>query len=63
MGTYKEVQNYINAKYSFNVETCWIAHVKEINGLIDINIDRQKPCPSDKIKPIQEALLYFGILS
>jgi len=62
MGTYKEVQNYTKEKYGFNVKTCWIAHVKEMNGLIDKNIDRQNPCPNDKVASIKEALQKLGDL-
>ena len=60
MGTYKEIQNYVKEEYGFTVKTCWIAHVKEMNGLTDKNSDRQNPCPSNKISPIEEALRQLG---
>jgi len=60
MGTYKEIQNYVQEEHGFNVKTCWIAHVKEKNGLADKNTDRQNPCPNDKVAAIQEALHQLG---
>lgn len=60
MATYKEIQEHIKAQNGFTVKTCWIAHVKEINGLIDKNYDRQNPCPNDKIKTIEQALRSLG---
>jgi hypothetical protein len=33
MGTYKEIQEDIHKRYGRTVKTCWIAHVKELNGL------------------------------
>ena len=63
MATYKEIQAYVKSQNGFNVETCWIAHVKEMNGLIDKNADRQKPCPNNKVNSIGEALRHFGVIS
>ena len=63
MATYKEIRAYIKAHNGFNVETCWIAHVKEMNGLIDVNNDRKKPCPADKAESIEQALRHFGVIS
>ena len=33
MASYKEIKKNINEKYGISIETCWIAHVKEICGL------------------------------
>lgn len=69
MNTYKEIQKYVQKKYHRTVKTCWIAHVKELNGLkprIAPNrvskIIRINPCPN-KIRPIiEDAMKALGIL-
>ena len=33
MATYKQMQEDIREREGHSVKTCWIAHVKEINGL------------------------------
>ena len=33
MATYKQIQEDIRRRYNRTVKTCWIAHVKELNGL------------------------------
>jgi hypothetical protein len=33
MATYKEIQDYVEKKHGCSVKTCWIAHVKELEGL------------------------------
>jgi len=33
MATYKQIQEYVKRKYGFVPKSCWIAHVKEMNGL------------------------------
>ncbi|CAG0971083.1 putative RNA methyltransferase [Anaerolineae bacterium] len=68
MATYKEIQKYVKQRYGFVAQTCWIAHVKELNGLdVRRSPNRQssrrvKPCPLDKQEPIREALKHFGML-
>ena len=70
MATYAQIQEYVRNKYGFTVKSCWIAHVKEMNGLnpqishrrYDPKI-RQVPCPAGKVKPIEEAFRYFGMIS
>ena len=69
MGTYKEIQAHIKQKHDCSVETCWIAHVKELVGLaprkahnrISEN-DRKNPCPSEKRPLIEGALRYFEMI-
>ena len=69
MATYKQIQDYVKNKNGFVPKSCWIAHVKEMNGLhprvssrrYDVNV-RQVPCPPDKIKPIEEAMRHFGMI-
>ena len=62
MATYSEITNYIKNKHNINVKTCWIAHVKELNGLIDKNDNRQYPCPNELIPIIEEAFKNFGMI-
>lgn len=70
MATYNQIQSYVKTKFGKTVKPCWIAHVKEMNGLnprvshrrYDPTV-RQVPCPADKVKPIQEAMKYFGMIS
>ena len=70
MATYKQIQEYVKRKYDFVPKSCWIAHVKEMNGLkprvsarrYDPK-KRQVPCPQNKIKPIEDAMRHFGMIS
>lgn len=67
MATYKQIQEYVRNKYSFVPQTCWIAHAKEISGLPVRKSHRRvgervKPCPPDKLEPIQDAFRHFGML-
>ena len=60
MVTYRNIQDDIKGSHSISIKTCWIAHVKELNGLplrkannrISEN-DRKYECP-EEIKPIIE---------
>ncbi len=69
MATYKQIESYVKKNYGFIPKSCWIAHVKEINGLkprishrrYDPKI-RQVPCPPGKVKPITEALRHFHMI-
>ena len=69
MVTYKDIQDDVNNSHSISIKTCWIAHVKELNGLplrkaanrISEN-DRMYKCP-DKVRPIIESSMRkLGIL-
>ena len=60
MATYKEIIADIRGRHGVTVQTCWIAHVKELNGeplrRAPNRIDptaRQKPCP-DWARPLIE---------
>ena len=61
MATYPEIDHYVRHQAGFSPKPCWIAHVKELNGLqprIAPNrlskTRREVPCPPD-IRPIIEA--------
>ena len=63
MPTYRQVQDYVLRRYGYTVKTCWIAHVKELDGLSPrvapnrLNpAARTNPCPPDKVEAIRAAL-------
>jgi hypothetical protein len=69
MATYKEIKSDILTRYGRPVKTCWIAHVKELNGLpmrqapnrISDTV-RQFPCP-ERVRPmIEESMRRLGML-
>lgn len=70
MATYKDIQADVRKWSGRAVQTCWIAHVKEINGLTlrkasnrICTIDRNNPCPA-KVRPLIEAsMVRLGILN
>jgi len=69
MATYKMIQQYVKEKYNQNIRTCWIAHVKEIEGLKPSKApnrisgkERQNPCPKEYMKLIKEALKHFHMI-
>jgi hypothetical protein len=69
MATYKDIQRLVRLQAGFVPETCWIAHVLELNGCpprvahnrISPNV-RQRPCPPDKRPAIELALRKLGRL-
>lgn len=69
MATYKQIQEDIRNREGCSVKTCWIAHVKELNGLKPrkapnriSNAKRQQPCP-DEMRPMIEASMHrFGMI-
>lgn len=68
MATYRQIQNDVKAKHDVFVHSCWIAHVKELNGMPlrtapnRRSSERVKPCP-DLVRPlIEESMQYFGML-
>lgn len=69
MATYRQIQEYVKSAHHFTPKTCWIAHIKELNGLNPhiapnrlSNESRKYPCPSDKRDAIEEALHHFGMI-
>lgn len=66
MTTYKDIENYIKEKYQVYIKSCWIAHVKELQGIqmrkAPNRISQTKrvnPCPERYIPIIIETLQYF----
>lgn len=69
MATYEEIQEYVKKRYGYTVKTCWIAHVKELNGLKPrvapnrISGDsRANPCPESRRPMIEEAMQHYGMI-
>lgn len=69
MSTYKEIQEDIRRRHGRTVKTCWIAHVKELNGLNPhpapnrlSQIGRRNPCPEDIRPLIEDSMRRFGMI-
>ncbi len=65
MATYKDIQDWVRKNHNFVPKTCWIAHCKELNGIV-VNTSRttprQVPCPLFKQPYIENAFHHFGWL-
>jgi hypothetical protein len=69
MATYRQIQEDIRGRYGCTMKTCWIAHVKELNGLRPrvapnraSKSTRQYPCPPDWRPVIEASMRRFGML-
>lgn len=69
MATYKAIQDDIKSKHALSMKTCWIAHVKELNGLPvrkahnrDPSGIRQEPCPTRYRQLIEDSMRRLGML-
>ena len=69
MATYKQIQDYVKKTHQFTPKTCWIAHVKELNGLNTRTApnrrskeNREYPCPNDKRAAIEDAFRHYGMI-
>ena len=64
--TYQEIQKWVQKHHGFVPETCWITHVKDLNGLQSRStsnvIESIDPCPFEKRAPIAQAFRHFGML-
>ncbi len=68
MATYVEIRECVRARHGRYVKDCWIAHVKELNGLpVKMSPNRMSPrkCPCpDRVRPmIEDAMRHLGMLS
>jgi hypothetical protein len=67
--TYREIQKWVEEKFGFTPETCWIAHCKELYGLPlgeapnRQGNERVKPCPPERRTAIKKAFEHFGMLA
>lgn len=69
MTTYKQIQDDIKRTDGRTVKTCWIAHVKELNGLEvrkapnRISSERREvPCPDEFRSIIESSMQRLGML-
>ena len=68
--TYKKIKEYVKEKYGLNVHTKYIAEVKRKHGLpmyeapnkVGVAKREYPGCPEEKVKTIEEALKYFGLI-
>ena len=68
--TYKEIQDWVQEKYGFHVTHLNIAQVKRKYGIIErenynkpkSEDSRQPGCPAEKIRAIEEALMFFRMI-
>jgi len=69
MATYKDIQNNVKKLNGRTVKTCWIAHVKELNGLRPRRAPnrnstgrRKHPCPGWARPLIEGSMHKFGMI-
>lgn len=68
--TNQKIKEYVKEKCGLNVHTKYIAEVKRKHGLymhdapnkVDVPKREYSGCPEEKVKAIEEALKYFGLL-
>lgn len=67
--TYAEIAECVKRRHGFVPKTCWIAHVKELNGLpVRVAPNRQSrktrmvPCPSEKRASIEDCFRRLGVI-
>lgn len=70
MATYRQIQEHVRAKHGRTVKTCWIAHVKELNGLAmrvapnrHSAHERINPCPPGIRLLIEASMRQLGMLA
>ena len=69
MATYNQIRADVQEQHGRYVQDCWIAHVKEQNGLpVKVAHNRQfkdkrgKPCPDDARPLIEATMRRFGMI-
>jgi hypothetical protein len=70
MATYQQIQADIRSRHGKAVKTCWIAHVKELNGLAPRQAPNRQsptkrvhPCPAEIRPLIEESMRRLGMLT
>jgi hypothetical protein len=65
--TYTDIAECVKQRHGFVPKTCWIAHVKELNGLpVRVAPNRQSqaarmvPCPPEKRAAIEGCIKYLA---
>ncbi len=68
MATYDQIRDFVRRHSGFDPKTCWIAHVKQLNGLPVRRAwnrrsgSREIPCPPEKRPAIEAALRQLGMI-
>lgn len=69
MATYKQIQEDVRERHGRAVKTCWIAHVKEQNGLCVRTAPNRRsqdarvyPCPVEVKAVIEDSMRRLGML-
>ena len=60
----QEIENWVKEHHGFVPASCWLAHCKELLGFEvrkahNRQCPRKKPCPTNKQKPIFEAIKFL----
>jgi hypothetical protein len=60
----QEIKKWVLRKHGFVPESAWIAHCKELFGLIaPVDGSHENPCPPEKQAAIKQAFREFGLLT
>ncbi len=69
LATYEQIRDDVQETHGRYVQDCWIAHVKEQNGLPlraahnrQSKDSRVKPCPADVRPLIEASMRRFGMI-
>jgi len=69
MATYEQIRRMGRQLFQFTPKSCWIAHVKEMNGLNPQRAHNRRdreirlvPCPPGKRRPIEECMRFLGMI-
>jgi hypothetical protein len=69
MATYKQIQDYVKQNHGYIPKSCWIAHMKEVNGLHPKMSSRRyspnvrvHPCPLEKQDDIKNSFEHFKMI-
>lgn len=67
MATYADVIRDVKNRQGITVKTCWIAHVKELNGIPTKKAPNRKdaricPCPHSKKNIIEQSMRRLGMI-
>jgi hypothetical protein len=68
IATHQEIQKWVEEHHGFQPTSAWIAHCKELQGLLLTASngqveERDEQCPEDKRAAIFQALRHFEIIS
>jgi hypothetical protein len=67
--TYRDIQVDIKSRFGRSVKTCWIAHVKKLNGLNPMRAtnrlaaNRGYPCPDWARPLIENSMVRSGLIA